>query len=120
MARCRDRYVARVSVELTTLDQARAASARIGDRVARTALVPAPALSRRLGTAVWLKRELDQPTGSFKVRGVFNAALSMPDDRLRRGLAAFSAGNHAAAVAYVGRTLGVPVTVCMPVHAASQ
>jgi threonine dehydratase len=44
----------------------------------------------------------------------------MPDDRLRRGLAAFSAGNHAAAVAYVGRTLGVPVTVCMPAHAVSR
>jgi threonine dehydratase len=105
---------------LTTLDQARAAAARIEGRVVRTRLSPAPALSRRLGADVWLKRELDQPTGSFKVRGVFNAVLSMPDDQLRRGLLAFSAGNHAAAVAFVGGQVGVPVTVCMPARAVPR
>ncbi len=97
-----------------------AAASRIGDRVVRTRLATAPALSERLGARVWLKRELDQPTGSFKVRGVFNAALSMPDKTLRRGLIAFSAGNHAAAVAHVGGILGVPVTVCMPAHAVAR
>ena len=106
-----------MSVSLTTVDEARTAAARVGDRVVRTQLTPAPALSRRLNAEVFLKRELDQPTGSFKVRGVFNAALSMPDAALRRGLGAFSAGNHAAAVAHVGAILGVPVTVCMPAHA---
>jgi threo-3-hydroxy-L-aspartate ammonia-lyase len=109
-----------MSVSLTTVDEARAAAARVGDRVARTELTPAAALSRRLDADVFLKRELDQPTGSFKVRGVFNAALSMPDEALRRGLGAFSAGNHAAAVAHVGSILGVPVTVCMPVHAVPR
>ena len=107
-------------MSLTSLDDARAAAARVGDRVTRTALVPAPALSARLDAEVWLKRELDQPTGSFKVRGVFNAVLSLPDEELRRGLAAFSAGNHAAAVAHVGATLGVPVTVCMPATAVPR
>jgi len=105
---------------LTSIDDARTAAARVGDRVTRTALVPAPALSRRLDAEVWLKRELDQPTGSFKVRGVFNAVLSLPEEDLRRGLAAFSAGNHAAAVAHVGATLGVPVTVCMPAAAVPR
>ena len=108
------------TMTLTSLDAARAAAARVGVRVTRTALVPAPALSRRLGAEVWLKRELDQRTGSFKVRGVFNAALSMPADVLGRGLIGFSAGNHAAAVAYVGGILGVPVTVCMPAHAVAR
>jgi threonine dehydratase len=51
---------------------------------------------------------------------VFNAVLSLPDEELRRGLAAFSAGNHAAAVAHVGATLGVPVTVCMPAGAVPR
>ncbi len=69
---------------------------------------------------MFLKRELDQPTGSFKVRGVFNAALSMPETALRRGLGAFSAGNHAAAVAHVGAALGVAVTVCMPARAVPR
>ncbi len=105
---------------VTTLEQARAAADRIAGRVQRTALVPAPALSRRLGADVWLKRELDQPTGSFKVRGVFNAALSMPATDLHRGLAAFSAGNHAMAVAHVGAALGVPVLVCMPARAVPR
>jgi threonine dehydratase len=109
-----------MNVALTTVDDARSAAARVGNRVARTALTPAPTMSRRLNADVYLKRELDQPTGSFKVRGVFNAALSMPDDALRRGLGAFSAGNHAAAVAHVGAILGVPVTVCMPAHAVPR
>jgi threonine dehydratase len=103
-----------MSVELTTLDQARTAANRIADHVERTPLTSAPVLSDRIDADVWLKHELQQPTGSFKVRGVFNAALSMSEEALRRGLAAFSAGNHAAAVAYVGAHLGVPVTVCMP------
>jgi threonine dehydratase len=108
------------SVGLTSLDDARTAQERVGDRVKRTALTLAPALSRRLGVEVWLKRELDQPTGSFKVRGVFNAVLQLSDDALARGLAAFSAGNHAAAVAHVGASLGVPVTVCMPATAVPR
>jgi len=105
---------------LTSLADARTAAARIGDQVVRTQLVAAPALSDRLGTRVWLKRELDQPTGSFKVRGVFNAALAMSEEDRQRGLLAFSAGNHAAAVAHVGAILGVPVTVCMPATAVPR
>ena len=105
---------------LTTVDNARAAQARISDRVSRTSLTPAPALSRLCGADVWLKRELDQPTGSFKVRGVFNAVLRLSDEELRRGLAAFSAGNHAAAVAYVGSALGARATVCMPATAVPR
>jgi threonine dehydratase len=114
------RYGQPVTVELTTLDAARAAAERIRSYVQHPLMVPAPRLSDRLQADVWLKPELDQPTGSFKVRGVFNAALSMSDEARRRGLAAFSAGNHAAAVAHVGRMLGVPVTVCMPAHAVPR
>ena len=105
---------------LTTLETAQAAAQRIAGRVSRTALVHAPELSRRVDADVWLKRELDQPTGSFKVRGVTNAVLSLPDEARRRGLLAFSAGNHAAAVAHVGAQAGVPVTVCMPAHAVPR
>jgi threonine dehydratase len=109
-----------MSVALTTLDGARVAAERIGDRVVRTPTTPARVLSDRLGARVWLKRELEQRTGSFKVRGSFNAALSMSPEALSAGLLAFSAGNHAMAVAHVGATLGVPVTVCMPAHAVPR
>jgi threonine dehydratase len=60
-----------------------------------------------------LKLECLQPTGSFKVRGFFAAALLLPQDRLRKGLITVSAGNAAQACAYVARELGVPCRVVM-------
>ena len=89
----------------------------IAPRVLRTPMVPSYALSQALGTRVFLKCELFQPTGSFKVRGVFTKAAMLTNDERDRGLIAFSAGNHAMAVAHVGVGLGLPVTVCMPAGA---
>ena len=60
-----------------------------------------------------LKLECLQPTGSFKVRGFFAAALALPDDQLRRGLITVSAGNAAMACSYVAHELGVPCRVFM-------
>ena len=60
-----------------------------------------------------LKVECLQPTGSFKVRGFFAAALALPADQLRRGLITVSAGNAAQACAYVARKLGVSCRVVM-------
>lgn len=60
-----------------------------------------------------LKLECLQPTGSFKVRGFFAAALALPEDRLRRGLITVSAGNAAQACAYVANKLGVVCRVVM-------
>jgi len=60
-----------------------------------------------------LKLECLQPTGSFKVRGFFAAALQLPEASLRRGLITVSAGNAAQACAYVARVLGVPCRVVM-------
>ena len=71
-------------------------------------------MSERLGAQVYLKLELFQKTGSFKVRGAFNKVLSIPEDQRGRGLVAVSGGNHAQAVAYVGRRLGLPAVILMP------
>ena len=60
-----------------------------------------------------LKLECLQPTGSFKVRGFFAAALALPPDRIRRGLITVSAGNAAQACAYAAHELGVPCRVVM-------
>ncbi len=60
-----------------------------------------------------LKAECLQPTGSFKVRGFFAAALALPPEKLKRGLITVSAGNAAQACAYVARELGVPCRVFM-------
>jgi threonine dehydratase len=99
---------------LITLDDIRRARERITGRVARTPLVSSATLSARLGAKVYLKLELFQKTGSFKVRGAFNKVLSIPENQRGRGLVAVSGGNHAQAVAYVGRQLGLPAVILMP------
>jgi threonine dehydratase len=77
-----------------------------GPHVHRTPLLP-------LGQGRWLKLEALQPTGSFKVRGFFAAALSLPPGQRSRGLMTVSAGNAAMACAYVAQHLGVPCRVVM-------
>jgi threonine dehydratase len=98
-------------ISLTDIQNARV---RIAGRVGRTPLVSSATLSTRLGAQVHLKLELFQKTGSFKVRGAFNKALSIPPDRRGRGLVAVSGGNHAQAVAYVASQLGLQSVILMP------
>jgi threonine dehydratase len=99
------------------LDAIRAAAGRIGPHLHRTPLLSARGLGERAGVRLALKCESFQKTGSFKPRGALNVALTLPDERRARGLIAVSAGNHAAAVAWVARLLGVPCTVVMPADA---
>jgi threonine dehydratase len=87
------------------IQRIRAAADRARPYIQRTPLVPVEGAQ--------LKLECLQPTGSFKVRGFFAAALALPKDRLRHGLITVSAGNAAQACAYVAKTLGVPCRVVM-------
>ena len=96
------------------LEAIQSARRRIDGRVKRTPLVSSLPLSQRLGAPVYLKLELFQKTGSFKVRGAFNKVLSVPEDRRGRGLVAVSGGNHAQAVAYAASQLGIPSVIVMP------
>lgn len=66
---------------------------------------------------VWLKLELFQHTGSFKVRGALLAMQRLAPERLAQGVTAVSAGNHAMAVAHAARALGTSAKVCMPASA---
>jgi len=91
-----------------------AAHARIAPHIKRTPLVRSDALSDRLGRNVYLKAELFQKTGAFKVRGAFNKMLGLTPEQRAVGVVAVSGGNHAQAVAYVGRKLGVKTVVFMP------
>jgi threonine dehydratase len=88
------------------LAEIRAAAERARPYVRRTPLVP-------LEAGGWLKLELLQPTGSFKVRGFLAAALALPAERRARGLLTVSAGNAALACAYAARALDVPCRVVM-------
>ncbi len=88
------------------LEQVRAAAARAAPFVRRTPLQP-------LDGGRWLKLELLQPTGSFKVRGFLAAATALPEERRAAGLLTVSAGNAALACAHTARRLGVPCRVVM-------
>lgn len=100
----------------TAIDLAdiRAAAARIGPWIHRTPLLSTRSLSDRLGVEVRLKCENLQRAGSFKIRGAMNALLQLDDDQRRRGVVAFSSGNHAQGVALAARLLGIPATIVMP------
>lgn len=103
-----------------------AARQRIAPYVLETPTHENKALSQILGIPVFLKLEILQYQGMFKVRGAFNKMLSLSDDEKDKGVCAVSGGNHAIAVAYAARTLSVKAVVVMPestpenyLHAAS-
>ena len=90
------------------------ARSRIEPYIKRTRLERSETLSMRLGTNVFVKLELFQKTGSFKVRGAFNKILSSSRDDLVRGVVAVSGGNHAQAIAHASSVLGLDAVVVMP------
>jgi threonine dehydratase len=92
----------------------REAAARLEPHLHRTPVLSARALGEPAGVSLWLKAESLQKTGSFKPRGALNLVLALPPEKRARGLVTVSAGNHAQAVAWVARLVGVPCTVVMP------
>ncbi|OZA94465.1 MAG: threonine ammonia-lyase [Erythrobacter sp. 34-65-8] len=97
-----------------TIDDIRAAAARIADAVVRTPTLHSKTLSRITGAEIWLKFENLQFTAAYKERGALNALLLMDEATRARGVIAASAGNHAQGLSYHGTRLGVPVTIVMP------
>src|SRR3954453_792474 len=71
-------------------------------------------LSELTGMEIFCKLDNLQRTGSFKERGARNALAQLPPEQKKRGVIAASAGNHAQALAYQGKLLGIPATVVMP------
>ncbi len=82
--------------------------------IVRTPTLPAPKLSALTGAEVFVKYDNMQATGAFKERGAFNRMRLLGEEERRRGVIAMSAGNHAQAVAWQARKLGVPATIVMP------
>jgi threonine dehydratase len=97
-----------------TIDDIRAAAERISGSVVSTPMLVSRTLSQIIGAEVWLKFENLQFTAAYKERGALNKLLQLTEDERRRGVIAASAGNHAQAVAYHGKRLGIPVTIVMP------
>jgi threonine dehydratase len=96
------------------VDDVRRAAETIVEHVLRTPLLPAPPLSDLTGASVFVKHENMQATGSFKERGAITKLESLSGEERRRGVIAMSAGNHAQAVAYHAKRLGIPATIVMP------
>jgi threonine dehydratase len=93
------------------------AAQRIAGYAVRTPALTLPALNERLGAEVYLKCENLQRIGAFKFRGAFNAISQLSQEEKGRGVITYSSGNHAQAVALVGRLLGVKATIVMPHNA---
>ncbi len=98
-----------------TLADIEAARRTIAGHVLRTPLLPAPPLSALTRADVYVKYENLQVTNSFKERGACVKLTALGDEERRRGVIAMSAGNHAQAVAYHARRLGIHATIVMPV-----
>jgi threonine dehydratase len=89
------------------------ARARVAPAVHHTPLLHSSTLSQLTGYDVWLKAELFQRGGSYKVRGPSNKLPQLPPEQRRNGVICSSAGNHAQGVAIAAATLGIPATVVM-------
>lgn len=109
-----------VSSQLVSVDQIRAAAARITGIAIRTPLLRAPfpgIADRAAGREIWLKAESLQPIGAFKIRGAANKILQLTPDQIARGVITYSSGNHAQGVAYAAREVGAKAVIVMPSNA---
>lgn len=96
------------------LDNITAARERISSRIHRTPVITSRLFNQVAGKEVFFKCENLQRAGAFKIRGATNKIQSLNAEEKKRGIAAFSSGNHAQAVALAGKEAGVRVVVAMP------
>ncbi len=102
---------------LPSVDAVRAAAAHVRLVMPPSRLARDDALSHALGTDVFFKYELDNPTGSFKVRGAYNVLATMTPAERTKGVVASSAGNHGLGVAYAAKAFGIPAMLYVPANA---
>ena len=102
-----------------TYDDVIAAHARIAPYIHRTPVLTSTYLNDLSGADLHFKCENFQKAGAFKVRGACNAVFGLPEDKLARGVATHSSGNHALSLSYAAGRRGIPCTVVMP-HTAPE
>ncbi|WP_433165058.1 pyridoxal-phosphate dependent enzyme [Kribbella sp. CA-247076] len=100
-----------------SLTDVQAAAGRIAGVAHRTPVLTSRTLDERVGAHVFLKAENLQRIGAFKFRGAYNAVSRLSPDQLRYGVAAYSSGNHAQAVALAARIAGTKAVILMPADA---
>jgi threonine dehydratase len=99
---------------MLNIDMIQAARERIASRIHRTPVMTSRQFNEATGKEVFFKCENLQRAGAFKIRGATNKIQSLTDEEKRRGIVAFSSGNHAQAVALAGREAGVRALIAMP------
>ena len=99
---------------MISLADVRSAADRLAGVAHRTPVVRSRTLDARVGATVFLKCENLQRVGAFKFRGAYNAVSRLTAEQLARGIAAYSSGNHAQAVALAARELGSTAAIVMP------
>ena len=102
------------SVILPTFSDVEDAARRLAGQAVVTPIVSCAALNEACCGTVWVKAEVLQRTGSFKFRGAYNRLCRLDEDQRKRGVVAFSSGNHAQGVADAARALGMPALIVMP------
>ena len=100
-----------------SFDDVRAAARLLEGRAHRTPVLTSRTVDGRTGARVFFKCENLQRAGAFKFRGAYNALANLDPEQKRRGVVAYSSGNHGQAVALAGRLLGITATVVMPADA---
>jgi threonine dehydratase len=100
-----------------TLDDFKAARARIAPHIKHTPLLTSQQLSEQTGYDIRLKAELFQRVGSYKIRGPLNKFALMSEEQKKRGVVCSSAGNHAQGVALAAKIHGIRAVVCMAKNA---
>jgi threonine dehydratase len=101
------------SLPVTYADVA-AAAERLAGKAHRTPVMTSRTVNARTGAEVFFKCENLQRIGAFKFRGAYNALAQLSDQEKRRGVLAYSSGNHAQAIALAGSLLGIRTTIVMP------
>jgi threonine dehydratase len=106
-----------LAVRIPTIADVEAAAKRIAGQAVLTPLLESPALNQRIGGRLLVKAEPLQRTGSFKFRGAYNRMSQLNEDQRKRGVVAYSSGNHAQGVACAAKMLGMPAVIVMPADA---
>jgi len=99
---------------IPTYDDVLEAHDRIKPHIHRTPVLTSTFMNELTGADLFFKCENFQKAGAFKVRGASNAVFGLSDDKVAKGVATHSSGNHALSLSYAAGRRGIPVTVVMP------
>lgn len=102
---------------MITIQDINSAHKAISPYIHKTPVLTSESINQITGARIYFKCENFQKIGAFKMRGAMNAALSLPNELIQKGLATHSSGNHAQAVARAAAIMGVPAYIVMPENA---